>query len=242
MSVTIGSYALSAAAGALSTLSPCVLPLVPVLMASATSAHRRGPLALAAGVAVSFALAGTLLAAVGTALGVDAERVRSVGATLMLAVGVVLCSGRLQRAFATATAGLSRHGEALAQRIPSTGVAGQFALGAVLGIVWTPCAGPTLGAAVTLASQRHDLPEVAALMACYGIGASVPLLVIGSLSRAAWSRSRGALRGVGVHGRLAFGIVLVALSLVMLTGTDRVAESWFLDHAPAPLVALVTRF
>jgi cytochrome c-type biogenesis protein len=237
-----GTYGLSALAGLLTTLSPCVLPLVPILVSSALGAHRFGPLALAAGVASAFAVLGVLLAAFGAALGLDTGVLRTAGAALFVALGILLLSSRLQERFAALTSGVSAAGGTLLARLSFDGIAGQFALGVLLGTVWTPCVGPTLGAAVTLASRGRDLGQIALLMAVFGIGASAPLLAIGALSRTALARSRGSLRALGVWGRRALGATLLALGVLTLSHADRSLESWLLDHSPAWLTALTTRF
>jgi cytochrome c-type biogenesis protein len=238
----VGTYALGALAGVLTMLSPCVLPLAPILMAAAVGQHRLGPLALSAGVAGSFALLGVILAAFGARLGLDNEAFRIVAAVLFVALGMLLVSSRLQASFTRLTARLTSAGDNLLTRFSFDGLGGQFALGALLGIVWTPCVGPTLGAAVTLASQGQDLGEIALLMFVFGIGASLPLLAIGVLSRAAFTRSRGPLRVVGAWGRSVLGVLLIALGLLSLTHADRALEVWLLDHSPAWLTALTTRY
>lgn len=237
-----GTYVLGALAGVLTMLSPCVLPLAPILMAAAVGQHRLGPLALSAGVASSFTLLGVILAAFGARLGLDNEAFRIVAAVLFVAVGMLLVSSRLQAAFAQLTARLTGAGESLLTRFTFDGLAGQFALGALLGVVWTPCVGPTLGAAVTLASRGQNLGEIALLMFVFAIGASLPLLAIGVLSRAAFTRSRGSLRAVGVWGRSVLGVLLIALGLLSLSHADRTLEAWLLDHTPAWLTALTTRY
>lgn len=242
MTFGVGTYALSALAGVLTTLSPCVLPLLPILVSTAVGAHRLGPLGLAAGLALSFTLLGVLLTAFGAALGLDADTFRAAGAVLVLAVGVLLISGRLQAQFARLTSGIEGAGATLLARFSFDGLAGQFALGVLLGIVWTPCVGPTLGAAVTLASRGQDLGHIALLMAVFGLGASLPLMAIGFLSRAAFARGRGSLRTIGVRGRQVLGVVLLALGILALTHTDRALEAWLLDHSPPWLTALTTRF
>ncbi len=242
MTFGVGTYALGALAGVLTMLSPCVLPLAPVLMAAAVAQHRLGPLALSAGVAGSFTLLGVLLAAFGARLGLDNEAFRIVAAVVFVALGTLLVSSRLQAAFTRLTARLTGAGDNLLTRFSFDGLGGQFALGALLGIVWTPCVGPTLGAAVTLASRGQDLGEIALLMFVFGIGASLPLLAIGVLSRAAFTRSRGPLRVVGVWGRSVLGVLLIALGLLSLTHADRTLEAWLVDHSPAWLTALTTRY
>lgn len=236
------SYGVSVLAGLLSTLSPCVLPLVPILMGSAVATHRMGGVALAGGVALSFTLVGILIASVGASLGIDADLVRPLGAMVMVVLGAVLLSHRLQERFAALAARPAGAGNALLARLSLDGLAGQFALGLLLGLVWTPCVGPTLGAAVTLASQRLDLPAVAMQMAMFGLGASLPLLLVGSLSRAALARTRMLLRVVSARGRQLLGAMLVLLGVLILTRLDRTLESWLLGISPAWLTSLSTRY
>ena len=161
MDFGIASYGLGLAAGFLSTLSPCVLPIIPILLGSATNAHPKAPLVLAGGLAISYALVGTLLASAGATFGFDPSIIRNVGAGLFGVFGLVLISGALQQRFAAATAGIGSAGSNLIANIRFDGLWGQFAIGLVLGVVWSPCVGPTLGAAIVLASQGTHLPQVA---------------------------------------------------------------------------------
>src|ERR1700734_2499645 len=102
MNFGTGTYGLGLMAGALSTLSPCVLPLVPVLVASAVNAHRWGALALGAGLVASFTLVGIFLATLGASLGLDPDTLRTVGAVILALFGLVLLIPRLQDGFARA--------------------------------------------------------------------------------------------------------------------------------------------
>jgi cytochrome c-type biogenesis protein len=238
----IGTYGLSALAGVLTTLSPCVLPIIPILMSSAVASHRLGALALAAGVAASFTALGVLLAAFGASLGLDGDSFRMVGAVLFVTFGVLLISSQLQRQFVHLTSRLSGAGTGMLSRFTFDGALGQFTLGLMLGSVWSPCVGPTLGAAVTLASRGENLAQVSLLMAVFGVAASLPMLVVGMLSRAALARSRASLRSVGLWGKQVLGIALISLGVLTLSHADRSVEAWLLDHSPAWLTALTTRF
>jgi cytochrome c-type biogenesis protein len=242
MNFGVATYGLGLTAGALSTLSPCVLPLVPVLVAAAVNAHRWGALALGLGLTLSFTIVGIFLATVGASLGLDPDTFRLVGAVILAVFGLVLLVPRLQDLFARTSAVLSHSGSQLLARVTLGGLAGQFAVGTLLGIVWSPCVGPTLGAATTLASQGKDLGQIALLMLIFGIGAALPLVLLGSLSRASMMKIRGRLLSAGKYGKQAFGLIMLALGVLIATGTDKSLEAWILDRTPEWLTALTTKY
>ena len=242
MTFGVGSYALGFAAGLLSILSPCVLPLLPLVLGSAAQAHARGPLALAAGLALSFAVVGTAIAWFAGHLGLDASLLRSVGAIALIALGAVLLSSGLQQRFALATSGLSDAGNSMLARLRLDDLRGQFVIGLVLGLVWSPCVGPTLGSAIALASQGTDLAAIALLMLVFGLGAGLPLIALGAMSRGAMVRIRGALMTTGKAGKLLFGAAMIAIGLLILVGVDKSLETWLVDHSPAWLTELTTRY
>lgn len=226
------TYALGFAAGALSTLSPCVLPLLPVVVGGAVNAHRHGMLALAAGLALSFTVIGVFVATLGFGAGLDGDAFRLAAGVLMAAFGAVLLSARLQARFATALSGVERAFGGVLTRVRGDGLGGQFLVGALLGGVWSPCSGPTLGSAALLASQQSHLPQVALTMLLFGLGAAVPLAVVGTLSRGVLNRWRGRLAGAGHGGRQAMGGMLLVVSLLVLSGVDKSLETAFVAHAP----------
>lgn len=240
MTFGIASYALAFAAGVLSILSPCVLPLLPVILGSALHQHRYGPLAVALGMALSFALVGALLASAGARLGLGQGDLQTVAAIILILVGVVLLSRSLQQAFAVATSGASGVGSTLLARLPLTGWRGQLLVGLLLGLVWSPCVGPTLGAVITLASQGRDLPQIVAMMAIFGLGAGLPLALLGMLSRQAMLALKGRLQGAGAWGKNVLGVLFIVLGALILSGQDKQLESLLLDHSPAWLIALTT--
>ena len=237
-----GTFALGYLAGVLSTLSPCVLPLLPILIATALAQHRFGPLALAAGLTLSFAVVGLFIATLGASIGLDQGVLRQGAAVLLIAFGTVLLVPSFQQRFALATSRLSASGDGLMARIAGTGWAGQFSVGLVLGLVWSPCVGPTLGAATTLAAQGSHLGQIALLMLLFGLGAGTPLLAIGTLSREAMARTRGTLLAAGQRGKWLLGAALVLMGGFILTGWDKGFEAWVLDHSPQWLTDLTTRF
>ena len=237
-----GSLALGFAAGALSTLSPCVLPLLPVLIASALQQHALAPLALAGGLSVSFAGMGIFTASMSLAVGLDASVLRLGGAVLMLALGVVLLVPPLQERFARAAGPVTGWAGGWLQRLPSAGLGAQALLGLVLGVVWTPCTGPTLGAAIGLAAQRESLLAAAAVMTVFGLGAAVPLLALAYGSRQAVLGRRDRLKRLATLAKPVLGTVLVAVGLLVLTGLDKIIETRLTNAMPEWLVELTTRY
>ena len=242
MDFGLGTYSFGFLAGLLSTLSPCVLPLIPILLATATSNHKYGALALASGLMLSFTLIGTLIASSGSALGVDQAGLRTLGAVLLLLFGTVLLSSPLQARFATASSGLSSAAGRLLFAAHIEGLRGQFLVGLVLGVVWSPCVGPTMGAAIALASQGRQLPQIALLMALFGLGAGTPLLVFGLLSRSTMQGIRGRLMHVGKYGKSVMGLAVIALALAILSGADKGIKTWAVEHSPDWLTELTTRY
>jgi len=242
MNFGLGRDALGLLAGLLSTLSPCVLPLIPIMVAGAASAHRRGLMALAGGLVASFAVLGTTLAYAASAFDVDPQTYRMAAAVVLGLFGIVLLSGTLQRRYSTATAGVGDWGQRLLARLEPAGLGGQFLVGVMLGIIWSPCVGPTLGAAIGLASQGRDLPSIAVVMAAFGVGATIPLIGVGLLSRRLVARARDRLLFGGRVGKAALGLALTVTAIAMLTGLDQRAEGWLVNHDPAWLLRLTSRY
>ena len=242
MDFGLGSFLFAFLAGVLSTLSPCVLPLIPIIIGAAANQHRFGPFALAGGLAVSFAVIGTGLASIGSSIGLAQDGFRLFAAVVMGIIGIVLISNRLQERFAVAMSGVSGAGNSLLSKVTIDGLLGQFLIGILLGLVWTPCVGPTLGAAITLASQGRDLGKIVFVMAIFGLGAGLPLALLGMLSRGAMMKAKGKLGNAGKFGKQLLGGFLIVISLLVMTGQDKTLESFLLKHSPDWLTDLTTTF
>ena len=240
--MTAATLPLALLAGMLTVLSPCVLPLLPLVFGGAAGAHRLGPVALAAGLAVSFTVIGLFVATLGFAIGLDAEVFRLVSALMLAGIGIVLLSQILQERLAVAAGPLSDRLNARFGGGAPSGLAGQFGLGVLLGAVWSPCTGPTLGAASVLASQGRDLPQVALTMLVFGLGAGIPLLILGSLSRPLMLRLRSSLGTAGGGLKKALGLTLLVVGLLILSGQDKFLETALVNLSPDWLTRLTTRY
>jgi cytochrome c biogenesis protein CcdA len=232
---------LAAVAGLLSLLSPCVLPLLPAIIASAFAGHRHGPTYLAFGIALSFAGMGLLTAIAGRWLIFDPEWLRLGTAFIMVISGVVLLAPPVQAQLGIILAPLA---SAFSPRVSrtGTGASGQFTLGLLLGAVWSPCVGPTLGAAIVLAARGEDLVAVATTMFAFGLGAGLPLFLLSLLPRERFLAARTSLLRTHQMGKLAIGAAMTLAGLVVLSGADRILEARLVSLMPVWLVALTTRF
>jgi cytochrome c biogenesis protein CcdA len=242
MIVTFGVYGLSFLAGILSILSPCVLPLVPILVGTALNTHRFGPYALTLGLAISFTVVGVFIATIGASIGIDQEVFRVIAAALLITFGIVLLSSTLQEKFASATAGIGGSGNNLLSKVSTDSLSGQFILGLLLGVVWSPCVGPVLGATITLASQGANLGHVILVMALFGLGAGLPLILLGLLSRKAMMRVRSKLFTAGKIGKRILGVILLLVGLFIITGLDKQFETLIVAASPDWLISLTTRY
>jgi cytochrome c-type biogenesis protein len=151
---------LAYAAGALTILSPCVLPLVPIVLSSAASRSKWGPAVLAGGLVLSFTLVGFTLASLGAGSAFDSEWVRKFGALVLGLAGIVLLFPYLSSVITLTQLAtpLANWANARQTNLEGYGLLGQAGIGVLLGLVWSPCVGPTLGAATILAAQGKNLP------------------------------------------------------------------------------------
>ena len=236
------ALALAFAAGILSILSPCVLPLVPIVLGAAVTAHPLGAVVLASGLALSFTGLGLLLALAGFGLGIDAGMFRFAAAAIMIALGAVLLVPSWQARLAGAGGPFSAWADRRFGGFAASSLAGQFGIGLLLGAVWSPCVGPTLGAASLLASQGHDLAKVALTMLVFGIGAGLPLVLLGLLSRATLMRVRTNLMSAGKLGKGLLGAAFIVIGVTIVSGADKRIEAALVEASPQWLTDLTTSF
>ena len=231
---------LAFAAGALTILSPCILPLAPVVVAAGGAADKRGPLALAAGLALTFAVVGGTLASFGVELGAISG-LRDVSAAIMIAMGLVLMVPPLGHALEARLAGLAGVSQALAERAPKAGgLLGHAAAGAALALAWAPCAGPTLGAALALAADGASIPAAMLTMFVYALGTASALLALGFALGRLRAKGRRAALSTGTRGRLALGAALAVFGALVVTGLDHRVETALIAAMPDWLTNVAT--
>ncbi len=238
----IGTLGLAFAAGTLTILSPCVLPLLPIALSTAASKSKFGPVALGAGVVLSFVIVGLFVALVGFSIGLDSGFFRRSAAVILVLLGLILLLPVAQNRIAIVASPIGAWAQEKWGGVSSNGVGGQFGVGLLLGTVWSPCVGPTLRAASLLASQGKDIAQVVLTMIAFAVGVGTPLVFIGLLSRRVLQKSRGTLLAASHGFKSLLGIILVGLGLFILSGYDKHLEAALVAAAPDWLTHLTTRF
>ncbi len=231
-------YVLGYTAGLLTLINPCVLPILPIVLAAALQAGRLGPVAVAAGMSLSFVTLGLLVSAIGPAFGVTEDTVVSVSALVMVAFGLVLLVPRFSESFATATAGVAARADAGIDAQDGSSLGGQFLAGVLLGAVWSPCIGPTLGGAISLASQGESLIHAGFIMASFALGVSTIILGLGYGARSVIQKRQAWMRRLAHSARPIMGAVFVLVGLALYFKLHHVIEIWAIEALPPWLLDL----
>ena len=223
-------------AGLLTLINPCVLPVLPIVLASSLHRDRRAPAALAAGMSLSFVTLGLGVTALGPALGFDTDSVARMAALAMAGFGMVMLLPALSGRFSTATAGFAARADTQFDSASGAGLGGQVLSGALLGAVWSPCISPTLGAAIALASTGESLGRAGAIMAGFALGVSTLILALGYGAKSAIRRRQTLLRGLADRARPVMGVTFVAVGLALWFGLHHGVERWLIEALPAWLI------
>ncbi|RPE71074.1 cytochrome c biogenesis protein CcdA [Pacificibacter maritimus] len=231
-------YLFAYGAGLLTLINPCVLPILPIVLASAMQSGRGGPLYMAVGMSVSFVVFGMFVTTFGFAIGLDEQRLGQIGAVMMLVFGVILLVPALSERFSSLTARFANSADAQIDQLQRGSVAGQVGTGALLGIVWSPCIGPTLGGAIALASQGESLGRAALIMTAFALGVSTLILGLGYGARSWVSQNQKLMQAIAAKSRPILGAVFCVVGLGLLLKIHHVIEIWAIQNLPAWLIDL----
>ncbi|MFT4050037.1 MAG: cytochrome c biogenesis protein DipZ [Solirubrobacterales bacterium] len=222
-------------AGAATAISPCALPVLPVVFsAGATGGHRR-PLGIALGLALSFTFATVLLVYLISALGLPDSLLRTLAIAVLLGFGISLivpgASDRIEGWISRATSRSAGRVSAATQNEGSGFWSGML-VGAGLGFVYAPCAGPILAGVITVSASQDFSTQRLAVALAYGLGSAAMFLALmlggRKLIRPLMERSRALQAGLGV--------LMVMVAVGMLVNLDTRFQTAIADHLPAALV------
>lgn len=223
-------------AGVLTIAAPCTLPMLPILLgASIGRSSQLRPAMIALGFVVSFSAVALLLGALTRLFDFDPNVLREAAAILLLGFGLLMLwpapfewlSIRLNGWLNLGAAGGVQHEGAL----------GGLVLGATLGLVWTPCAGPVLGSILTLVATSKNLAWAGTLLVAYAIGAAIPMLAIAYGGQAATTRVRSLAR-ISPRLQQGFGVVVIAFALAAYFQYDTLIVAWLTGFYPTGQIGL----
>lgn len=241
LALSVPQLGLSLAAGSLTTLSPCVLPLLPLVVGGALQSNKYAPVAMGVGMTLSFALIGILLGLVGPTLGFDSEWVRVAGAAMLIAFSMVMLIPALGERFSGWMLPIASQAHSVSARLDGTTLPGALVLGAVLGLIWSPCSGPLLGSALSLVASEGGVGRGGVVLGIFGLGAAIPLVALAYASRTGFVRVRDWVLSRIEQVRRGFALLLALVGLAILTGADKWLEAQILTLLPDAWVTLTVR-
>nr|MDP9128728.1 cytochrome c biogenesis protein DipZ [Pseudomonadota bacterium] len=208
--------------------SPCILPVLPLILSSSIDGGRKRPYGIITGFVIAFSLFVLGSRALVNALHIDLDLIKYGSLILLLLFGLVLLSETLSEMFSSLTQGAAELGSRVGTQAQGGFLSG-VSIGALIGLVWTPCAGPILATVlVQVIRQQTDLQGVCVTLA-FAIGASVPMLIITLMGRTIMSRLKFFTTN-GAVVRKIFGVVIIIAVVFMAFGSGIPARLKGLVH------------
>lgn len=226
------TYLLSLGAGSLTALSPCILPILPIMAGGSMTKRKSGPIFIAAGLISSLVIMGLLFSSVTSLLGLSEERVRLSSAWMLLFFGIFLVVPILKDRLNSKLEGFGNSVLKSTGRFSMEYRTGQFGIGFFLGAAWSPCVGPALGAALGLATSNASIVQAGLMMILFGLGLSLPLLGIAYGFRKFFQSKRNQLVRWNKFGNQLLGGSLAVAGLLMISGLDKTLESYLSSSLP----------
>lgn len=229
-------------AGSLTTLNPCVFPLLPLVLGGSVQENRWAPVIMGAGMVSSFALLGLLVGVAGDALGLDPDHVRIAGAWLLVFFGLTLWVPWLNERFTRWMTPLASSSNRATGRMDTGAWYGAFGMGALLGMVWSPCSGPMLASALALVAAEGGAVRGVSILGVFGLGAATVLVAVAYASRAGFGRARTWVLAHMDRTKKVFGALVLFLGVAILLGGDKWLEAQLVNVLPSAWIDLTTRF
>lgn len=198
--------------------SPCILPVLPLVLAASVDGGRRRPYGIIIGFVLAFTLFAIAARKLVALLGIDLELIKNVSLLLLALFGLVLLSAKLSEKFGALTQGAADFGNRLAGT-GNGGLRSGMVIGALIGLVWTPCAGPILAAVLVQVIRQQDDFAANFVIAAFAFGAGIPMLAIALAGR----KIMGKLGFFTRHAeavRRAFGVLILASVAFIYSGVD----------------------
>ena len=223
------AIALSILGGLLTAFSPCVLPVLPIVIGRSLQTHRYGPIALVTGMISGFAIAGSLLGFASLWFTGLADFMRILAIAVLLVLGILSLFPKLS----------SKLSYFLFSKLPipkfkqpeRVDLLGEFFLGSQLGLLWTPCAGTVLGGILVLAVTENQAFSAFVLLLFYGFGAGMPMLLLAYSSRY-FSKAFLRLRSHSQLLQRIGGLLISLTAIAIILGWDVKIQLWLAPLFP----------
>lgn len=228
------------AAGLLTLLNPCVLPIVPVVAASALHENRNSPIFIAIGLSFSTCFAGFFIALTGHKFGINQSFISNVGALFLIMFGFLVLLPVSYSPFTSLNGPVAGIIDWTTKLNGSN--AANTAAGAALGLAWSPCIGPTMGTAVALASTGKQLSLSIAIMLTYALGVGTIFLLLSYGGNKVIQARKIKFRA---HSNIAFnvfGLISILVGFSILFGIHKALEYWLIGIMPDWLISLSVKF
>jgi len=216
--------------GLVTILAPCIWPILPIVLSASATGGKKKPLGITLGILGSFGLFTLTIAYLVRLFPIDPEVFRYIAVFIIGALGIVMIVPALGSVLEGYVSRLS--GRFSVKGNEQSGFFGGVVVGASLGIVWTPCAGPILGTIAALSATRSLNADIVLVTMVYLIGVGIPLFLFASGSRAMVTRSRILNKYTGQVQQI-FGILMVLTAIAIYTGYDRTLQAKLLDTIPS---------
>ena len=220
-------------AGIFTVLSPCVLPVLPVIFSAGMGHGKWNPLGVVLGLVGSFSFFTLALTAIVTSFVISADLLRTVAIWIIISFGIIMIFPKLSDWFARLTTPLADLGQRMEPK-HSHGFWGGVVLGIALGLVWTPCAGPILATITTLVAAHAISPLAIGMVLSYSVGAGLLLLLISHGSRKIVKSSRFLLRHAEEMRRI-FGVLMILFAVALIFHWDIFVEQKLIRYLPRSL-------
>lgn len=219
-------------AGILTIAAPCILLPLPILLGTSVGQQSKTrPLFITLGFVATFAVLGLSLNFLVQNLGLSPNALRNGAAAVLAVFGLLMIWPTPFEKLSSHFSGLINRAGAVSQ-YSGQGKAGGFLIGAVIGIVWAPCAGPVLGAILTLIAQEQNLTRASVLLIAYAIGAGLPMLAIAYGGQALTTK----VKAIAKHSQklqMIFGLIIIGLAVAIFFQYDTYLQSKLLDLLPS---------
>jgi cytochrome c biogenesis protein CcdA len=175
-------------------------------------------------------------------LGLSQHNLQTLVAVILFIISIFFIFSGINNHLSNQLSSIANFANNMLNKIPTSTAYGQLATGLLLGAVWSPCAGPSIGFAISLVTIQNDMLYGALIMFVFGIGASIPLILIAYGSSSLIKQHTKSLQNLYTWTKIIMGLFILTYSLLLLTGWDKNVESIILNILPEYIINLTTKY